>query len=117
MCSVSREQGPAFEQGGFPLLVLGQVIRSYREEVLRVSQEQFARRLGTSARTIHRWERSYAEPSRLAYLQLIRFSAPEAVSFGEYLESQLLAASKARTRRTPEEIAEIWEFYFSGQDE
>jgi putative transcriptional regulator len=51
----------------------GEKIKELRKS-LRLTQEEFAHRLGVTLCTVNRWENNKSEPSRLALRQLEHFA-------------------------------------------
>jgi putative transcriptional regulator len=51
----------------------GEQIRELRKS-LKLTQEEFAHRLGVTLCTVNRWENNKSEPSRLALRQLENFT-------------------------------------------
>ena len=55
-------------------MMQGQAIRMLRTG-MRLTQEEFAHRLGVTLSTVNRWENNKSAPSRLAQKQLNKLSA------------------------------------------
>ena len=47
-------------------------IKNIRQNLM-ISQEDFARKIGVTISTIHRWEKGKSKPSKLALLRLKKF--------------------------------------------
>jgi len=75
----------------------GEVMRSYRERVLERSQEYVARSIGTSSRTIHRWEKNLSKPSPLALSHLAALAPAGALPFLDYADQEWSSLATSQT--------------------
>jgi len=71
---------------------LGSCIRRYRKDGLRLSQERFARLLGTSTRTISRWETGVISMETVILSRVERATSSLTLPFRRFLlDSRLIS--------------------------